>query len=61
MDLLLLKIINKENDFEFDVIKKYLIMQFKCIITLESFIEKVQILFIDFIQGCCEEFIKGKK
>ena len=61
MDLLLLKIINKENDFESETVKKQLTDQFKCIITLDTFSEKAQILFKKYIAtGKNDKHIKGK-
>ena len=56
-----MKIINKENDFEFENVKKNLTMQFKCIITLESFVDKVIILITKYITGKYNNYIKGKK
>ena len=56
-----MKIINKENDFEFENVKKNLTMQFKCIITLESFVDKVIILITKYITGEYNNYIKGKK
>jgi hypothetical protein len=61
MDFLLLKIINKENDFESEIVKKQLIMQFKCIITLDTFTEKAQILIRKYIEQMGDNtYIKGK-
>ena len=57
-----MKIINKENDFEFEYVKKYLSMQLKSIITLESFLDKVKILFSKYKSSSQDnKYIKGKK